>query len=496
MSNLTKLCFLISCFFLISLQVKAGTLRVPSQYATIQQAINTGQNGDTVLVAPGTYVENINFSGKAITLISEAGPQTTIIDGNQLGSVVTFRSGEERNSVISGFTIRNGLATFDFRYNGGGIHLFQASPTIKNNIIKDNTGMATGGGIGMEYSSPLIQGNIISNNHTRFSGTLGGGIQISFSFNVEVLDNLISQNSADSGGGISLYLSDGVKIHNNTIKENSGFYDGGGMWVTGYAPSVIQNLIILNSAGKGGGIYWSVDGSEVAGIYAYVLGTQTQWRNNIIVASQGQTAFSCDTPSLQPIIFKSNNVFSQGGKAFSDNCPNQTGINGNISVNPLFINPATNNYHLQAGSPSIDTGDNTGANLPVTDFDKNPRIFDGDHNGTAIIDMGVYEFGSGAFDLCIQDDSNKDVVRINTTTGAYQLTRCRDGFTISGTGIISKRGCTISFQDSKSDRRIMATIDSCQNKANASIHLFAQGSPFSLNDRDITNNTCSCAGSK
>ena len=84
--------------------------KVPGNYPTIQAAINAAQAGDTVRVAPGTYIENINFSGKAITVVSEAGPNVTTIDGNQANSVVRFISGEGPNSIIEGFTVRNGDA--------------------------------------------------------------------------------------------------------------------------------------------------------------------------------------------------------------------------------------------------------------------------------------------------------------------------------------------------------------------------------------------------
>jgi regulator of RNase E activity RraA len=66
----------------------ATTINVPADYATIQVAIDAANNGDTVLVAPGTYVENIEFYGKAITVSSAEGPEVTVIDGNQSGSVV------------------------------------------------------------------------------------------------------------------------------------------------------------------------------------------------------------------------------------------------------------------------------------------------------------------------------------------------------------------------------------------------------------------------
>jgi hypothetical protein len=80
------------------------TITVPTNYPTIQSAINAANNGDTVLVAPGTYVENINFNGKAVTVTSSNGAGATIIDGNHNGTVVTFNHSETLSSVLSGFT--------------------------------------------------------------------------------------------------------------------------------------------------------------------------------------------------------------------------------------------------------------------------------------------------------------------------------------------------------------------------------------------------------
>src|SRR5437016_11786219 len=88
---------------------RAATINVPASQPTIQAAINAASNGDTVLVAPGTYRENINFMGKAITVTSSSGPSVTTINGGAAGSVVTFTSNEGTNSVLSGFTITNGL---------------------------------------------------------------------------------------------------------------------------------------------------------------------------------------------------------------------------------------------------------------------------------------------------------------------------------------------------------------------------------------------------
>ena len=89
----------------------SATLYVPDNYPTIQTAIDAAGGGDTVIVRPGIYVENIDFKGKAITVESEQGPQGTIIDGNQSGSVVRFQSGEGLDSILSGFSITNGSGT-------------------------------------------------------------------------------------------------------------------------------------------------------------------------------------------------------------------------------------------------------------------------------------------------------------------------------------------------------------------------------------------------
>ena len=85
----------------------AATISVPMDYSTIQEAIDAVVDGDLILVAAGTYVENIDFLGKAITLQSEVGAEATVIDGSQVDSVVTFASGEPVEAVTY---IRSGQA--------------------------------------------------------------------------------------------------------------------------------------------------------------------------------------------------------------------------------------------------------------------------------------------------------------------------------------------------------------------------------------------------
>jgi hypothetical protein len=157
----------------------AGDLLVPSNYSTIQAAIDAASNGDRVLVDPGTYSENIDFKGKAITVKSIEGPASTIIDGGGIDSVVVFVSGETRDSVLEGFTITNGSGNSQ----GGGVLCLPAgridngtpsSPTILGNFIVHNDA-GSGAGLFSSYCAPLIANNFIFDNH---ASSTGGGLSI------------------------------------------------------------------------------------------------------------------------------------------------------------------------------------------------------------------------------------------------------------------------------------------------------------------------------
>lgn len=144
----------------------ALTRNVPSEYTTIQAAITACSNGDVVLVATGTYTENIDFMGKAITVTSNFminhNPQTildTIIHGTGNGSVVTVISSEDTTSVLTGFSITGGS------YNlGGGISVRNASPKLTNLCIYDNTG-SFGAGIYLQNSLAILSRTTICHNN-------------------------------------------------------------------------------------------------------------------------------------------------------------------------------------------------------------------------------------------------------------------------------------------------------------------------------------------
>jgi hypothetical protein len=150
------------------------TLLVPSQYATIQAGINASSNGDTVLVAAGTYTgasnKNLDFGGRAIVVMSEVGPEYCIIDCESSGRGAYFHSGETNNAVLHGFTITNGSSS-----NSGGINCTNASPTIERCIIKSNSSLGSyGAGIYMSNASPrVIHCSIVQN-----TGWQGGAMYV------------------------------------------------------------------------------------------------------------------------------------------------------------------------------------------------------------------------------------------------------------------------------------------------------------------------------
>jgi hypothetical protein len=168
-----------------------------------------------------------------------------------------------------------------------------------------------------------------------------------------IINNIITNNTAAFAGGISIGTSS-PNIINNVIDNNSAEHaggQGGGVWIASdesiiSSPLINNNIITNNTANTGAGIY----------------------------------ADASSTP-----IIDFNNVWSNSTDDYSGCSP---GLN-DISQDPLFV-PAVDDYHLQSGSPCIDTGTNAGA--PTEDIEANPRPIDGDGDTTADTDMGAYEY--------------------------------------------------------------------------------------------------------
>ena len=382
-------------------------LSVPYDYQTIQQGINASSDDDTVLVYPGTYDENINFEGRVLTLGSlylytgnYSHISSTIIDGDSSGSVVTFENGEDSSAVITGFTIRNGLAE-----NGGGIYCFYSAPTIMDNIISENTAISEGGGVFCFFSNPLISNNVIQENNA----ISGGGIDCRYSNPVISGNRLIRNEVSWEGGGIFCRDNSMPMIQGNEIRENRAD-DGGGISCRYSNPSISNTAISSNSAERGGGLFCV--GSDPAIVNVVIAGNTAEYGGGIF-------SLSSSPPIANAIVWY--NVANDGPQIFGDS-PRITYSDiqggwegqGNIDVPPLFRDTTGGDFHLMAincgdssDSPCIDAGDPA---LSDSLLDCSRGL------GATDSDMGAY--GGGGMMTGI-DDVNPDVSRRLTLARNY-----------------------------------------------------------------------------
>ena len=385
----------------------SATIYVPEDFNTIQKAIDAAADGDIIEVAPGVYKGNgnwdIEFRGKAITVRSADGPEQTIIDcsgpSGSNGSGTTsghkgnrgfyFHEAEHSDSVLCGFTIRNGwIAGYEIPPDhmdwnqdpshpiGGGIYCEFSSPTIINCVVRDCSA-EVGGGIGCVGSSASIVGCLVEHctaggTGNAKSGGRGGGIGAIRGAAVKITNCRIKNNSGGGGGfggGIYCRRSSAV-INKCEISFNSapGNIEGGGIYCTDPLTRVdLQNCNIShNTANTGGGIFTELgdpngcDGcfpcrvrvtnctiahnilsespmppSPGGGIHS--LGSDIIVKNSIVWHNEGIPVFLDDPPSNSPVVYSD---IEQG-------YPGQ----GNINVNPLFAFFATtaiHDYHLQS----------------------------------------------------------------------------------------------------------------------------------------------------
>jgi parallel beta-helix repeat protein len=239
--------------------------------STIQAAINAATSGDTIKVIAGTYYENVDFIGKALTVQSISGKASTTINASASGSVVSFKSYEGADSILDGFTITNGAGTNDGgNYYGGGIYIKNSSPSIKNCTITGNSVANSGGGIYSKIFNPYEASPDIYNCTINYNtaGEAGGGISFggggSGTSTPSISYSTISYNTATTsyGGGI-------FSVHNETtidhclIDNNTSGYRGAGYYFSGISrTSTCSDTTISNNTAEsaGGGVACS-DGS-------------------------------------------------------------------------------------------------------------------------------------------------------------------------------------------------------------------------------------------
>jgi len=369
---------IILLLFVGTFQLEAATIYVDlnggGDYLTIQECIDIAVDGDTVLVADGTYTgnnnKNLTWDGdqKHITVKSENGVENCIIDCEENGRAFCFDdTAQDTTDVIEGFTLKNG-----YSWNGGCIYCYGTSPKIQNNIITNSVACGSfsgsGGGICCYYSSAIIVNNVIKDNNvftTGFPGqSVGGGIA-SWCGDVIIKNNLIKNNETYAGG---------VEV----------FPHGGGIFIGSSSATIINNLIIENSAisytlysSSGGGIFFLafsyedctliVENNTIVDNYADYAGAMRLRgyaiiKNNICCNNSSE-GISCSILEDSSVI-SHNNVWGHDENFVS--CPSGIGDtswgfnnNGtpcdscyNIIEDPFFVSNSSGNYFLS----QIDAG--------------------------------------------------------------------------------------------------------------------------------------------
>ncbi len=322
-----------------------GTGSYEDPFRRIQDAIDSADSNDTVIIAEGIYTGNGNYdldpNGKSIIIRSTEpnDPEivaNTIIDPNGAGRGFYFHSGEDANCVIAGLTIRNAYAVTDVPY-GGGVYCFYSSPTIRNCIIMNSHAPVFGGGLYCDFSSPRIVNCIITGNS---AGYYGGGIS-GYGSNPEIIGCTITDNTAGlEGGGFEWVLSNPVII--NCIITNNKAINGGGISCCSQGKTSLVNCTITrNRATNFGGALYCQD-EDSATIENSIL-----WANE---ASQGPQIYLSDNSSTSVRYCDVQN----GQAAVYDPCEGLIWGSGNMDTDPCFASfnpdgdPNVWDLHLQS----------------------------------------------------------------------------------------------------------------------------------------------------
>jgi hypothetical protein len=394
---------------------------VPSQYTTIQGAINAAVNGDTVIVAPGTYTgtgnRDIDFLGKAITVRSTDPNKPGIVAATIINCQGTkadphrgfyFHSGENAGSVLNGLTITNGYVMDGC---GGGVRCNSSSPAITNCTFVGNSaiigkygslGPGYGGGMYNSSSSPAVTNCAFIGNSVSANVGYGGGMYNTSSSSPTLTNCAFGGNSAPFGGGMCNRENSNPTLTNCTFSSNSAS-TGGGMNNSFSSPTITNCAFAGNFAPDGGGMYNASSGNPTI--------TNCTFSNNSAYQGGGMEN-SSSNPTITNCTFSGNSASNSGGGmtnyssnptlancilwgntatngsqifnssstptvSFSDVQGGWAGT-GNINANPLFVNAAGGDLHLLPNSPCINAGD------PNSDFGLEPEP-DGGR-----IDMGAY----------------------------------------------------------------------------------------------------------
>ncbi len=422
-SSSSILPFLIVLFFLLQTLPTFGTVyRVkvngddskdgsswPNALKTVQKALSVATIGDEIWVAKGTYYPdegagNTDNDQTSRFLIGDGVKLYGGFDGVTAG--FASRNWVTHETILSGDLMQNDLANFSnygdnsgtlvvanncnncrldgFTIRGGnpsgaagGIGLQECTGFVVENCVIDANRSSWGGGVGVNKSSTASFNNCTFTNN--FSSLVGGGVSVSLVSNATFNECVFQGNEALQGGGVSINESVG-NFYNCTFLGNLTTQAG--------PAAQVQNSNNDPNGSEGHFFNCTFSGNKNNGQNAIFLWNDAifNMHNCIVWGNSGgirkHSQFIGTTNVTYSII--------QGGYAGT----------GNLNVDPLFVNPPALNQapttsgdvHLQPCSPAVDAGTNT--NAPTDDLDGNSRPFNSTGAGSAITDMGAYEYSS------------------------------------------------------------------------------------------------------
>ena len=291
---------------------------------------------------------NINTAEYGGGMLNDSAVAMTLTGCDFVGNIATYSGGGMYNAndpalslTLTGCTFSTNQATVD----GGGMYNYSSVPDLSSCTFYDNSANDGGGLYNSNGSSPTLTGCTFSSNQATGSG---GGMYNIDSSNTDSYNCTFYDTSALYGGGVCNNDSTPTLL-NCTLYGNTATWEGGGIANYSADPTVTNCIISGNTANDGGGIYANDSSSPVIDY-------------NDVLSNTGGNYYGCSAGAHD------------------------------IATDPLFVNAGAGNFHLTAGSPCIDVGDNSAPSLPATDFEGDTRILDGIGDAVVTVDMGVDEY--------------------------------------------------------------------------------------------------------
>lgn len=428
-------------FFSTDIHAAGNTLRVPSQYPTIQAAVNAAQNGDTIMLAPGTYnTSTINIT-KYITITSSGNSGNTTIQVQTQQPVlvwqnvpftggiqaklenVTINNGHSNQSgQAGGITLANGAdvqlsnVVIENSYsstNGGGMIIYNSDPVLSSVTFSNDNAAQLGGGALIVNSNPTVYNSIFSSNT---ANEAGGGLWVDNGSEPVIVNSTFTSNAAHGGygqgegGAIGMRTGVGGVIEDSMFNGNGANYGGAiDLETQGGAPQIIANTFTNNQASYNA----SDSGAGFGGAIAVYNGTDATiegnviYNNNAYAGGAGIVVAENASPTIEHNDIYNNYAHNNDGgglyianasASLTNNCflgnvgqigANIASLNGSsvTSTNNTIINGSAIRKDLSwiTGGVYVNTSSTTyQSSSDLIANNSGPQIYDEESNGSSV----------------------------------------------------------------------------------------------------------------